>query len=204
MKSRVTLSASILIIRKVNEMRYIDQKFSQNLKDGFTLIELLVVISIIGLLSSVVMTTTSTARVKARTAKRVADLRQIQTALELYYEDNNGYPNPGWGWRSECAAWGGLAADQVIPGLVPTYLARFPSDPSMKISDNEACYLYLSNGVDYTILDHNIAGAEGASFSYNSFPNLYDSTRDGGSNPCTIESASFWSWKVGTPGGRCW
>ena len=74
---------------------------------GFTLIELLVVIAIIGLLSTVAVVSLNNARKKARMTKRAADMKQMRTALELYYNDNNGYPNPGWGWRSECNAWGG-------------------------------------------------------------------------------------------------
>jgi type II secretion system protein G len=61
---------------------------------GFTLIELLVVIAIIGLLASIVLIALNSARQKSRDAKRIGDLRQIQTALELYYNDNGGYP-PG-------------------------------------------------------------------------------------------------------------
>ena len=59
---------------------------------GFTLIELLVVIAIIGILSSVVMASLNSAREKARDAKRIADLQQMQLALEMYYDDNSGYP----------------------------------------------------------------------------------------------------------------
>jgi prepilin-type N-terminal cleavage/methylation domain-containing protein len=65
--------------------------FSRN--KGFTLIELLVVISIIGLLSSVVLATLNTTRIKARDAQRIAALRQIQNAIELYADDHGGdYP----------------------------------------------------------------------------------------------------------------
>src|SRR3990167_526198 len=51
---------------------------------GFTLIELLVVITIIGLLASVVLARLSSARAKARDARRYSDLLQLQLALELY------------------------------------------------------------------------------------------------------------------------
>jgi prepilin-type N-terminal cleavage/methylation domain-containing protein len=61
-------------------------------KKGFTLIELLVVISIIALLSSIVLSTLSDARGKARDAKRIQDLRQLQIAIETYYTDNGCYP----------------------------------------------------------------------------------------------------------------
>jgi prepilin-type N-terminal cleavage/methylation domain-containing protein len=61
--------------------------------NGFTLIELLVVISIIGLLASVVLASVSSARAKARDASRVQEMKQIQTALDLYYADQKQYPN---------------------------------------------------------------------------------------------------------------
>ena len=61
-------------------------------KKGFTLIELLVVIAIIGLLSTLAVVALGSARLKARDSKRLGDLKQIQTALELYYTDQNAYP----------------------------------------------------------------------------------------------------------------
>ena len=64
----------------------------KNRKGGFTLIELLVVIAIIGILSSVVLASLSTARQKSRDAKRVADLGQIQLALELQFDASSTYP----------------------------------------------------------------------------------------------------------------
>lgn len=58
---------------------------------GFTLIEMLVVIAIIGLLSSVVVIGLGGARSKARDARRVADIRSIQSALEVDYTAVGGY-----------------------------------------------------------------------------------------------------------------
>ena len=61
-------------------------------RKGFTLIEMLVVIAIIGLLSSVVIIGLSGAREKARDAKRLSDIRQIQNGLEVAYTAVLGYP----------------------------------------------------------------------------------------------------------------
>jgi prepilin-type N-terminal cleavage/methylation domain-containing protein len=61
-------------------------------KYGFTLIELLVVVAIISLLSSIVFASLNTARAKARDARRLSDARQIQLAIQLYYDKTGGMP----------------------------------------------------------------------------------------------------------------
>ena len=61
-------------------------------ESGFTLIELLVVIAIIGILSSVVLASLNSARKKSRDARRVGDIKQLQLALEMYYDSNASYP----------------------------------------------------------------------------------------------------------------
>lgn len=64
----------------------------QKSQRGFTLIELLVVIAIIGILSSVVLASMRTSRARSRDATRIAQIKQLQTALELYYLENGRYP----------------------------------------------------------------------------------------------------------------
>lgn len=95
---------------------------------GFTLIELLVVIAIIGILSSVVLASLSTARSKSRDARRIADIDQVRTALELYNDSNSAYPNTG---AAGTAAQTFTAATAVGVGLVtPTFMSKLPSDPT--------------------------------------------------------------------------
>jgi type II secretion system protein G len=59
---------------------------------GFTLIELLVVIAIIGILSAIVMASLNVSRRKSRDARRISDIKQLQLALELYFDSHGFYP----------------------------------------------------------------------------------------------------------------
>ncbi len=58
-------------------------------RKGFTLVELLVVIAIIGLLSTLAVISLNSAREKARDATRISDVRQLQTAMELWFDSNS-------------------------------------------------------------------------------------------------------------------
>lgn len=58
---------------------------------GFTLIELLVVVSIIGVLLSIILISFSDTKKDARNARRETDIKQIGTAMEFYYTDNEEY-----------------------------------------------------------------------------------------------------------------
>ena len=170
-------------------------------KKGFTLIELLIVVAIIAVMSGVVMSSVSSARLKAHNAKRVSDLNQIKVALEFYRNNNLAYPTTSFNWRSECTNQGGYSANNVIPGLIPTYMPSFPSDPYMNKTANTSCYLYISDGVDYTLLDHLI---QEPGFSYQSQPTLIDPGRDAGEDCTIVDGTGIWAWKIATSGATCW
>jgi general secretion pathway protein G len=86
---------------------------------GFTLIELLVVVAIIGVLATIVLSSLSEARARARDAKRLADIKTIQTALEVYNLDNGTYPTTSWA-SSHNSSWARLEAQLGI---------NLPTDP---------------------------------------------------------------------------
>lgn len=61
-------------------------------KSGFTLIELLVAMGIMAVLTGMAAFNFNQSRIRARDVQRKNDLSQLQKGLELYRNDNNGYP----------------------------------------------------------------------------------------------------------------
>lgn len=98
---------------------------------GFTLIEMLVVISIIGILATLVAANLNSARSRARDAERKSDIKNIATALRIYYNDKGSFPaNDGSYQMGACdpgttfCAWG---SEWNIDTTV--YMQTLPKDP---------------------------------------------------------------------------
>ncbi len=105
------------------------KKQSKQGRFGFTLIELLVVIAIIGILASVVLASLNSARKKSRDARRLADIKQLQVALELYFDAHSGnYP-------------------LTLAALVPTNIPVEPKDP---VGQTDYKYAALGSGASCT------------------------------------------------------
>ncbi|MEK9180997.1 MAG: prepilin-type N-terminal cleavage/methylation domain-containing protein [Patescibacteria group bacterium] len=179
----------------------------KRLQKGFTLIELLVVISVIGMMASIVTTSVNGTRTKARDAARKEAMRQIQVALELYFENNGSYPTTAGVWQSSSAGDNAAvvsAPGAYIPNLTPNYMARLPADP--RGGDSALClgwkraFLYRSNGADYKLLSH-CATESG----FNHADVFTDPARDGGANACIVDGAATagWAWTLYTPGATC-
>ncbi len=98
---------------------------------GFTLVELLVVIAIIGILATLLLLQLGVARQRARDAKRIVDISQTRTAVELYFDDNGQYPQ--------------VASFVLLgPFIVPKYLTNIPADP---LNNGDFSYRYAFNGL---------------------------------------------------------
>jgi prepilin-type N-terminal cleavage/methylation domain-containing protein len=109
-------------------------------KKGFTLIELLVVVAIIGLLATMSIVALNSARARARDAKRVADIKQIQTALELYYNDKGVYP--------DTITFGGTLASSSIVYMNNVPTAPTPADGTCSTGNT---YAYAQTTDSYTL-----------------------------------------------------
>ncbi len=115
-------------------MRTKIKKFKKT--SGFTLIELLVVVSLIGILATLVLANLNAARQRGRDAQRKSDLRNIQTALRLYYNDFDKYPVNMASNIAGCGASGDSICvwGEAFASGVQTYMSTLPDDPLPSIS----------------------------------------------------------------------
>lgn len=117
---------------------------SHKSKFGFSLIELLIVIGVIGVLtSSLVVIINPVAQLqKARDAQRKSDLKQIQSALEMYRADIGSYPATLKNCNSNTALGNSLAT----PSCTSIYMSKVPNDP------RGGNYTYTLSGASYTLV----------------------------------------------------
>ncbi|TSA43895.1 type II secretion system protein [bacterium] len=107
---------------------------------GFTLIELLVVIAIIGILSSVILVSLNSARSRGNDASRIANVKSLETAMEIYYNSNNTYPQYG----SANSAYGvtNLSA-YLVPTSIPKIAQNLITDGDQYTWATNAYGLYI-------------------------------------------------------------
>jgi prepilin-type N-terminal cleavage/methylation domain-containing protein len=84
---------------------------------GFTLVEIMVVVSIIAFLAASIVTAVTSARQKARDARRAADLGQMLKAMELYFDTNRGFPG------------GTVSGATQVPTDMDQFVATLPVSP---------------------------------------------------------------------------
>lgn len=102
---------------------------------GFTLGEILIVVAIIGILSSIVWASLGGARMKGRDGARIADIKQIEQALEVYFSSCNAYPTQNSG---------NLPAELVSSSCGGNILSALPVDPT---NTNPFVYKYYTANI---------------------------------------------------------
>lgn len=120
-------------------------------KRGFTLIELLVVISIIGLLSSVVLTAINTSRIKARNEQRIANANAIEKGFYVATTGiTNQFPIEGGDYKclGKTSCWSdlaGMSSRPAIDDLLKKGMAGgvIPLDPLWKDPESGDAFLYV-------------------------------------------------------------
>ncbi len=119
-------------------------------RQGFTLIELIVVISILAILAGALIPRVTSHMAATRDARRLADVRGVQSAIEQYFVDKQRYPAAAS--NASFGGWDVSNDGNFIPELVEhRYLPEPPRDPV-----NDATYYYC-----YYVYDKGTSGCAG-------------------------------------------
>lgn len=148
-------------------------KYNLSLKiKGFTLIELLVVIAIIGLLATMAIMALNGAKKKARDTRRLADMKQIMTALDLYYDQYGDYPTSD---NDGCGGWDvGNLDYSFMTNKLPGIMDNIPRDQIATGNCNGYRYYRYgagSYGCPVTKGNYYVLGITNMETSGNPYPN---------------------------------
>jgi prepilin-type N-terminal cleavage/methylation domain-containing protein len=137
---------------------------NKNRQKGFTLLELLIVVAIIGLLASLILVGLTAFRTRGRDARRVADLKQVQNGLEVYYTKNLRYPCNS-NYAGALDSWEGLTTILTTGGIGISQISQDPlgENSSYGYATNESCQNYVMvaglEDPDSRILDTDLDGS---------------------------------------------
>jgi prepilin-type N-terminal cleavage/methylation domain-containing protein len=112
---------------------------------GFTLIEMVIVIAVMGTLMGLVFNGTRSVQANARDTRRQAELKQVQTYLELYYNKCNRYPGDKDCGEDDPTDWQGLV--EVLQDSVADTGDIPEVDPSKVVYQ----YGVSDNGFEYVL-----------------------------------------------------
>lgn len=114
---------------------------------GFTLLEILVVIAVIGILAAILVPRFTGIQTDAKKKQAMAELGSLKTAVEVYRNNNNGYP--------AAATW-----DSLLVAQTNRIVDEVPSDP-FRTSGKYSYALDTTAGSYYVIYSYGPDGAEG-------------------------------------------
>lgn len=129
------------------DQSWAEKKLAKKLKNnkGFSLTELMIAVSIIGSVATLAGAQIDDILPLARDAQRQANIRQTQTALNLYYNDHEQYPITA---GSEPAVEGWQIIKDVLESPADTYMPEVPRDP---LDAGQYVFKYWSDGQKFKI-----------------------------------------------------
>lgn len=160
-------------------------------KQGFTLIELLVVIAVIGILSTLAIVSLAGVRAKSRDTKRVADIKQIGNALELYFNDTGSYPTI-------------ITPGQPLKSASTTYMGKIPSNPTPMTDGgcpNQDYQYYYITATNTYVVGSCISTPQGA---FIKGPVAYHTNVGLANCGGTLVDRDGYTYRTVLIGGQCW
>lgn len=139
---------------------------------GFTLVEIMVVASIIAILATIMYANFNQGSAQSRDAERKADLRNIQSALELYKNLNGRYPSgcngpDVWSGQIGTSYDCPTATDsQYIIGLAPKFIPVLPTDPKLNGVNSGYVYTTDDEGMVYKIMAMDTVESESVGYTH--------------------------------------
>jgi prepilin-type N-terminal cleavage/methylation domain-containing protein len=138
-------------------------------RKGFTLIELLIVVVIIGILAAIAIPKFANTKEKAVVASMKSDLRNLVTAQESFFSDNQDYAGSVDATQANGKAGAGKAALQPSSGNVIAVKygsaagwSATVTNPAVKSLANDECGIFVGT-----------AGAPDASITVEGAPGCY-------------------------------
>ena len=149
---------------------------------GFTLIELLIVIAIIGVLSSIVITSLNSARSRAKDVSIKTTVLEFRKLMELEYLDNQSYANLNKGW---------VGTSPNVSCTARGYAGNYASE-AIKICEKIRSYINPPTVNDF-YTGNSVSNSTHYSIMARLSSNLFFGVGSSGRNSNTCEVADGWS-----------
>lgn len=117
---------------------------------GFTIVELLIVIVVIAILAAITVVAYNSIQQRAYFSNYRTDISALDKAVKLYYADKGQYP--GTGGAANC--WTNVANgnEDIVPGLVPSYISKTPPVPNWQSGKNYYAYCWNGAYTEYKLM----------------------------------------------------
>ncbi len=144
----------------------------KKIASGFTLLEVMVVVGIVAIFATIIAVNSIQSGQQGRDAKRQADVRALQSAVELYKNKYGRYPAGCRGadqWSGQQGTSYACASGdtQYIVDLAPEFIPVLPLDKKLPTGNLNSGYVYRTNGAGTVFKIMAMSTVEGELVDYN-------------------------------------